>query len=244
MPDRNPKGAAEARVLKAEKSKAASQASLQLDRLIHERVRLGILSALAVNDTLSFNDLKRLMKATDGNLSVHARKLEEAQYVACTKSFDNRTPRTQYRLTATGRRAHQRDGAPSEDARDVGGRAREPVDRVLEDARHRVVVLGRDQEESVRARDAILERAHRFGGAVLGLEVPVVERHGEVAQIDPRDRRARRARSRGRDREKPFVERGAALPDTEDGLLKRLRTCPYDALSTSTTSFQVHIGTS
>ena len=108
MPDRNPKGAAEARVLKADKSKAASQASLQLDRLIHERVRLGILSALAVNDTLSFNDLKRLMKATDGNLSVHARKLEEAEYIVCTKSFDGRLPKTEYRLTAPGRRALER----------------------------------------------------------------------------------------------------------------------------------------
>ena len=108
MPDRNPKGTAEARVLKAEKSKAASQASLQLDRLIHERVRLGILSALAVNDTLSFNDLKRLMKATDGNLSVHARKLEDAEYIVCTKSFDGRLPKTEYRLTAAGRRALER----------------------------------------------------------------------------------------------------------------------------------------
>jgi len=108
MPDRNPKGAAEARVLRADKSKAASQASLQLDRLIHERVRLGILSALAVNDTLSFNDLKRLMKATDGNLSVHARKLEEAEYIVCTKSFDGRLPKTEYRLTAPGRRALER----------------------------------------------------------------------------------------------------------------------------------------
>jgi DNA-binding HxlR family transcriptional regulator len=79
-----------------------------LDRLIHERVRLGILSALAVNDTLTFNDLKALLSTSDGNLSVHARKLEEAQYVACTKSFENRTPRTQYRLTATGRRALER----------------------------------------------------------------------------------------------------------------------------------------
>src|SRR5262245_10943190 len=91
--------------LKAEKAKTASSASLALDRLIHERVRLGILSALAVNESLAFNDLKRLMKTTDGNLSVHARKLEEAQYVQCTKSFDGRLPRTEYRLTATGRKA-------------------------------------------------------------------------------------------------------------------------------------------
>ena len=78
---------------------------LELDRLIHERMRLAIVSALAVNETLAFNDLKRLLDTTDGNLSVHARKLEEAGYVACTKSFDGRTPRTEYRLTATGRAA-------------------------------------------------------------------------------------------------------------------------------------------
>jgi DNA-binding HxlR family transcriptional regulator len=76
-----------------------------LDRLIHERVRLGIVSALAVNETLVFNDLKRLLKTTDGNLSVHARKLEEAKYVRCTKSFEGRMPRTEYRLTETGRKA-------------------------------------------------------------------------------------------------------------------------------------------
>ena len=85
-----------------------SPGCLDLDRLIHERVRLGILSALAVNDALSFNDLKRLLDATDGNLSVHARKLEDAQYVSCTKSFDGRLPKTEYRLTATGRRALER----------------------------------------------------------------------------------------------------------------------------------------
>ena len=75
------------------------------DRLIHERIRLGMVSALAVNDALSFNDLKNLLKTTDGNLSVHARKLEEARYVACKKSFDGRIPRTEYRLTALGRQA-------------------------------------------------------------------------------------------------------------------------------------------
>jgi DNA-binding HxlR family transcriptional regulator len=79
-----------------------------LDRLIHERIRLGIVSALAVNASLSFNELKALMKTTDGNLSVHARKLEEAQYVVCKKSFDGRVPRTEYRLTASGRRALER----------------------------------------------------------------------------------------------------------------------------------------
>jgi len=80
----------------------------ELDRLIHERTRLGIVSALAVNDSLSFNELKALLRTTDGNLSVHARKLEEAQYVACTKSFQGRMPKTEYRLTATGRRALER----------------------------------------------------------------------------------------------------------------------------------------
>ena len=77
----------------------------ELDRLIHERIRLGIVSALATNDALSFNDLKRILKTTDGNLSVHARKLEEADYVSCNKYFEGRVPRTQYRLTAAGRRA-------------------------------------------------------------------------------------------------------------------------------------------
>jgi len=75
------------------------------DRLIHERMRLGIVSALAVNDSLTFNELKALLKTTDGNLSVHARRLEEADYITCTKSFAGRTPRTEYRLTAAGRRA-------------------------------------------------------------------------------------------------------------------------------------------
>jgi DNA-binding MarR family transcriptional regulator len=77
---------------------------LALDRLIHERIRLGIVSALAVNETLSFNDLKKLLRTTDGNLSVHARKLEDAGYIACTKSFDGRIPHTEFRLTTTGRR--------------------------------------------------------------------------------------------------------------------------------------------
>jgi DNA-binding HxlR family transcriptional regulator len=77
----------------------------ELDRLIHERIRLGIVSALATNDSLSFNDLKRVLKTTDGNLSVHARKLEEAHYISCDKFFEGRVPRTEYRLTATGRKA-------------------------------------------------------------------------------------------------------------------------------------------
>ena len=106
--DRHARPASEPRGLKAEKGRGAPASSLTLDRLIHERVRLGILSALAVNASLSFNDLKRLMKATDGNLSVHARKLEEAEYIACEKSFDRRLPRTEYRLTPAGRRALER----------------------------------------------------------------------------------------------------------------------------------------
>jgi DNA-binding HxlR family transcriptional regulator len=79
-----------------------------LDRLIHERIRLGIVSALAVNRSLTFNELKALLKTTDGNLSVHARKLEDADYIVCTKSFDGRLPKTEYRLTAAGRRALER----------------------------------------------------------------------------------------------------------------------------------------
>lgn len=79
--------------------------SLKLDAVIHERMRLAIVSALAVNDVLSFNDLKKLLEITDGNLSVHARKLEDAGYVKCIKSFVGRQPRTEFRLTASGRRA-------------------------------------------------------------------------------------------------------------------------------------------
>jgi DNA-binding HxlR family transcriptional regulator len=87
---------------------ASSGRADALDRLIHERLRLGIVSALAVNDSLSFSDLKKLMKTTDGNLSVHARKLEEAEYITCTKSFEGRMPKTEYRLTPLGRRALER----------------------------------------------------------------------------------------------------------------------------------------
>ena len=86
-------------------SKPKQPSATDLDRLIHERLRLGIVSALAVNDSLSFTDLKRLLNTTDGNLSVHARKLEDGQYIACDKSFDGRVPHTEYRLTAAGRRA-------------------------------------------------------------------------------------------------------------------------------------------
>jgi DNA-binding MarR family transcriptional regulator len=80
----------------------------ELDRLIHERMRLGIISALAVNDAVTFAELKKLLKTTDGNLSVHARKLEEANYIACTKSFEGRMPKTEYRLTDAGRKALQK----------------------------------------------------------------------------------------------------------------------------------------
>jgi len=86
---------------------AQKSAAPNLDRLIHERLRLGIISALAANETLTFSDLKNLMNTTDGNLSVHARKLEEAGYIACTKYFDGRLPKTEYKLTAEGRRALQ-----------------------------------------------------------------------------------------------------------------------------------------
>ena len=79
-----------------------------LDRLIHERVRLAIVAALAVNESLTFTDLRRMLATTDGNLSVHARKLEEAGYVECTKSFEGRVPRTDYRLTGAGRKALSR----------------------------------------------------------------------------------------------------------------------------------------
>ena len=86
----------------------SDEGALGLDRLIHERMRLGIVSALAANDSLTFNDLKLLLGTTDGNLSVHARKLEDAKYITCTKSFEGRVPRTEYKLTADGRRALKR----------------------------------------------------------------------------------------------------------------------------------------
>ena len=79
-----------------------------LDRLIHERIRLGIVSALAVNESLTFTELRQFLRTTDGNLSVHARKLEDAAYIACTKSFEDRLPKTEYRLTDTGRWALER----------------------------------------------------------------------------------------------------------------------------------------
>ncbi|HEX5834997.1 MAG TPA: transcriptional regulator [Pyrinomonadaceae bacterium] len=89
-----------------EKQSAKQQsAAPNLDRLIHERLRLGIISALAANESLTFSDLKRLMNTTDGNLSVHARKLEEAGYISCAKFFEGRLPKTEYKLTAAGRSA-------------------------------------------------------------------------------------------------------------------------------------------
>ncbi|HZP46900.1 MAG TPA: transcriptional regulator [Vicinamibacterales bacterium] len=105
-PVRKPEGRTQKSDVKGLKSDVAARKSpLELDRLIHERLRLGIVSALAVNERLTFTDLKHLLQTTDGNLSVHARKLEEADYVACEKGFDGRTPRTEYRLTPAGRRA-------------------------------------------------------------------------------------------------------------------------------------------
>lgn len=92
---------------KVERGRADAQPA-DLDRLIHERQRLGIVSALAVNESLTFNELKALMQTTDGNLSVHARKLEEAGYINCKKSFEGRVPRTEYSLTTPGRRALER----------------------------------------------------------------------------------------------------------------------------------------
>jgi len=86
-------------------AKARTGAPEALDRLIHERLRLGIVSSLAANESLTFNDLKNLMHITDGNLSVHARKLEEAGYINCTKYFEGRVPKTEYKLTSAGRKA-------------------------------------------------------------------------------------------------------------------------------------------
>jgi DNA-binding MarR family transcriptional regulator len=90
------------------KASAKAAETTELDRLIHERTRLAIISALAVNDTMTFNDLKALLNTTDGNLSVHARKLEEAEYIVCTKSFEGRIPKTEYKVTAAGRKALER----------------------------------------------------------------------------------------------------------------------------------------
>lgn len=105
---RHQPSAAPAPRLAAVKGSGAPKASLELDRLIHERVRLAIVSALAVNESLTFNELKHLLGTTDGNLSVHARRLEEADYLECLKSFEGRMPKTEFRLTRTGRDALER----------------------------------------------------------------------------------------------------------------------------------------
>src|SRR5881409_2186094 len=87
------------------RARAAQSRAAELDRVIHEPVRLGIVSALAANETMTFNELKELLRTTDGNLSVHARKLEESEYIACEKYFEGRIPKTSYRLTTHGKRA-------------------------------------------------------------------------------------------------------------------------------------------
>ena len=107
-PQRGRGRAAEGKLKSVAREADESPPHQKFERLIHERSRLGIISALAVNDRLTFNDLKRLVKTTDGNLSVHARKLEDAGYISCTKSFEGRTPKTEYRLTAAGRLALER----------------------------------------------------------------------------------------------------------------------------------------
>jgi DNA-binding MarR family transcriptional regulator len=96
------KGGTSERALQA---RQAAERAPELDNLIHERIRLGIISALAANESLTFSQLKELLKTTDGNVSVHARKLEDAEYIACTKSFEGRIPKTEYRLTGIGRQA-------------------------------------------------------------------------------------------------------------------------------------------
>ena len=98
------KGSAEKQRLRGMHGGAPHSAH-EIDRMIHERLRLGIISALAVTDSLTFRELKHTVKTTDGNLSVHARKLEDAGYINCSKTFEGRTPRTEYSLTSTGRRA-------------------------------------------------------------------------------------------------------------------------------------------
>ena len=106
--DKHKKAGPLAQRLRGVRGRDDESAMPEFDRLIHERTRLGIVSALAVNEALTFNDLKRLLKTTDGNLSVHARKLEEAQYVICTKYFDGRLPKTEFRLSQSGRSALSR----------------------------------------------------------------------------------------------------------------------------------------
>jgi DNA-binding MarR family transcriptional regulator len=106
---RTAEAAGKARTTKpATEQGTVEQALPNLDRIIHERLRLGIISALAVNESLTFNELKKLLQTTDGNLSVHARRLEEVKYIECTKSFEGRMPKTEYRLTTAGRKAFER----------------------------------------------------------------------------------------------------------------------------------------
>ena len=100
--------AAEKQVLEVIRGLGSKTGAAQLDRLIHERLRLAIVSALAVNESLTFSELKEILQTTDGNLSVHARKLEEAGYLKCIKYFDGRVPRTEFRLTDEGREALER----------------------------------------------------------------------------------------------------------------------------------------
>ena len=106
MGAQSPKSKVQSRT-RPEKARPARRPA-DLDRIIHERIRLAIVSALAASEALSFNELKALLQTTDGNLSVHARKLEDAGYLACVKSFEKRMPKTMYRLTAEGRRAFER----------------------------------------------------------------------------------------------------------------------------------------
>ena len=132
-----------------------------LDRIIHERMRLGIVSALSVNDSLTFNELKKLLQTTDGNLSVHARRLEEAHYVDCTKSFEGRMPKTEYRLTAAGRVTIART-SPADLA---------PDDHVLADAGVGLAVRGWLFAQDVRLRiDAplVVRRPRLAVGALPG----------------------------------------------------------------------------
>jgi len=102
------KTAAKRSAVQAEVGRSAKKVSHDLDRLIHERTRLAMVSALAASDSLSFNEIKALLGASDGNLSAHARKLEDGGYIACNKSFDGRMPRTDYQLTSAGRQALDR----------------------------------------------------------------------------------------------------------------------------------------
>jgi DNA-binding HxlR family transcriptional regulator len=108
VPKDRARGRVDAPRLQGVPGAASGGAPMELDRLIHERIRLAIVSALAVNASLTFNDLKQLLGTSDGNLSVHARKLEEAGYLTCSKQFEGRIPRTEYSLTSTGRKALQR----------------------------------------------------------------------------------------------------------------------------------------